>query len=122
MAAPTYTLELALHGAHGLPVSDVDTLSCNPYIRATLVVPGFAPLGFRTPTARRTRSAGWCPTAEGQHAPQCVEGTKGVHGPACLANGTWIVAGVPASGFRLDVRFSPSPNHTHELTPARRCW
>jgi hypothetical protein len=72
----TYTAEISIHAAHNLPVADISTLSCDPYIQATLVTPTTSskkasksddsflddpPLSFRTPTIRRTRQAEWCP-------------------------------------------------------------
>jgi hypothetical protein len=62
-------------GGKNLPVADIGTLSCDPYVLASIVVPNAEPLKFRTPTIRRTRDPTW--------------------------NSTWFVAGVPAQGFKL---------------------
>ncbi|KAJ7777428.1 hypothetical protein B0H16DRAFT_1407103 [Mycena metata] len=71
----TYTLQITFDRAKNLPVADIGTLSCDPYILASLEVPDAEPLKFRTPTIRRNRDPTW--------------------------NATWFVAGIPASGFKL---------------------
>lgn len=118
MAEPTYTVKITFHGAYNLPASDMNTLSCDPYIHATLVVPTWKPhdnnddgqnppLTFRTPTIRRSRNAEWCPPEAGGHTDACKEGagaaSSGGDAP-CVAAGVWIVGGVPASGFALTMR------------------
>ncbi|KAJ7804668.1 hypothetical protein B0H14DRAFT_3485966 [Mycena olivaceomarginata] len=74
---PTYTVQITFDRAKNLPVADIGTLSCDPYVLASLVVPDAEPLKFRTPTIRRTRDPTW--------------------------NSTWFVAGVPAAGFKLSM-------------------
>lgn len=67
-----YIVEITFHSAHNLPIADLHTLSCDPYIHATLSVPGQKPttnvngqvytdppLTFRTPTVRRSRDPVW---------------------------------------------------------------
>ncbi|KAJ6607015.1 hypothetical protein B0H10DRAFT_1819115, partial [Mycena sp. CBHHK59/15] len=62
--------------AKNLPVADIGTLSCDPYVLASIVVADNPePLKFRTPTIHRTRDPTW--------------------------NARWLVAGVPAAGFKL---------------------
>ncbi|KAF7357046.1 C2 domain-containing protein [Mycena venus] len=72
---PTYTLQITFDRAKNLPVADLGTLSCDPYVLASIVVPNAEPLKYRTPTIRRTRDPTW--------------------------NSTWFVSGVPAQGFKL---------------------
>ncbi|KAJ7132334.1 hypothetical protein C8R44DRAFT_611969 [Mycena epipterygia] len=71
----TYTLQITFDRAKNLPVADIGTLSCDPYVLASVVIPDAEPLKFRTPTIRRTRDPTW--------------------------NAAWLVSGVPASGFKL---------------------
>ncbi|KAJ7708835.1 hypothetical protein B0H17DRAFT_916441 [Mycena rosella] len=73
--APTYTVEITFNRAKNLPVADISTLSCDPYILAEAIIPDVEPLKFRTPTIRRNRDPTW--------------------------DATWLVSGVPASGFKL---------------------
>ncbi|KAJ7493224.1 hypothetical protein B0H11DRAFT_2228008 [Mycena galericulata] len=73
----TYTLQITFDRAKNLPVADIGTLSCDPYILASIVVPDVEPLTFRTPTIRRNRDPTW--------------------------NSMWLVSGVPASGFKLSM-------------------
>ncbi|KAJ7113672.1 hypothetical protein C8R43DRAFT_1039663 [Mycena crocata] len=72
---PTYTLQITFDRAKNLPVADIGTLSCDPYVLASAVIPNAEPLKFRTPTIRKTRDPTW--------------------------DATWIISGVPASGFKL---------------------
>ncbi|KAJ6477485.1 hypothetical protein DFH09DRAFT_1056521 [Mycena vulgaris] len=72
---PTYTVQITFNRAKNLPVADIGTLSCDPYVLASLVIPDADPLKFRTPTVRRNRDPTW--------------------------DATWFVSGVPASGFKL---------------------
>ncbi|KAF7371024.1 C2 domain-containing protein [Mycena sanguinolenta] len=74
---PTYTVQITFDRAKNLPVADIGTLSSDPYVLASIVVPEAEPLKFRTPTIRRTRNPTW--------------------------NCTWFVAGVPADGFKLEM-------------------
>ncbi|KAJ7035580.1 hypothetical protein C8F04DRAFT_511923 [Mycena alexandri] len=71
----TYTVQITFDRAKNLPVADIGTLSCDPYILASIEVPDAEPLKFRTPTIRRTRDPTW--------------------------NSTWFVGGIPAAGFKL---------------------
>lgn len=82
MSADTlYTVRIVFHSAQNLPVADLLTLSCDPYVSATITVPTHPsasddpPLTWRTPTIRRTRDPTW--------------------------NCAWIVSGIPSAGFRL---------------------
>ncbi|KAF8166620.1 hypothetical protein K438DRAFT_1857047 [Mycena galopus ATCC 62051] len=74
---PTYTVQITFDRAKNLPVADIGTLSSDPYVLASIVVPDAEPLKFRTPTIRRNRNPTW--------------------------NCTWFVAGVPAQGFKLEM-------------------
>ena len=78
---PGYTVKITFHGAKNLPPADLNTLSSDPYLVANLECdipsrhkedPG---LCWRTPTQRRSLEPEW--------------------------NSEWIVANVPAKGFRL---------------------
>ncbi|TDL22168.1 hypothetical protein BD410DRAFT_770703 [Rickenella mellea] len=78
-----YTVEITFNSAQNLPVGDIRTVSCDPYLKATITSPpppntSDAPLTWRTPTIHHTRDPTW--------------------------NNKWIVSGVPASGFSLSIR------------------
>ncbi|KAH9925405.1 uncharacterized protein BXZ73DRAFT_91123 [Epithele typhae] len=79
-SAVRYTCEVAFHRASNVLISDLGSLSADPYIVATLspLAPAEAvqSVHYRTPTAHRTRD----PVFDGAR---------------------WVVAGVPASGFVL---------------------
>lgn len=83
-APPGYTLKFTFHRATNLPMADLNTLSSDPFIVAQLNTslqprhkedPNFA---VRTPTIRRNTDPEW--------------------------NFEWVVANVPASGFKLKCR------------------
>ncbi|KAJ7780249.1 hypothetical protein DFH07DRAFT_765537 [Mycena maculata] len=71
----TYTVQITFDRGKNLPVADIGTLSCDPYVLAELIVPDTDPLKFRTPTIHHTRDPTW--------------------------NSSWLVSGVPSSGFKL---------------------
>ncbi|KAG9125273.1 hypothetical protein FRC07_008316, partial [Ceratobasidium sp. 392] len=81
-----YDVQITFHSAHALPVSDVPSLSADPYILASLRVPeyhdkethGPPPLLFRTKTIHRTRDPEW-------------------------EREVWRIGGVPGSGFALRI-------------------
>ncbi|KAL9060310.1 MAG: hypothetical protein Q9162_000714 [Coniocarpon cinnabarinum] len=81
---PGYTLKFTIHKAVHLPISDIATLSCDPYVRLELKT-GLPmrhkedpPLMFRTRTIWRSTEPAW--------------------------EQSWIVANVPSSGCRLKAR------------------
>ena len=89
MSSPSearYTCEIVFHRATNVPVADLNDLSSDPYIHATLTPlhnvtgssgpPGVQPLSFRSQTVRKTLN----PT---------------------FTNARWLVSGIPASGFLL---------------------
>ena len=93
-APPGYTLKITFHRATNLPMADIGTFSSDPYIVATLST-GLAmrhkedpPLRLRTPTVRRDTEPEW--------------------------NTEWIVANVPASGFRLKCRIYDEDPADHD--------
>nr|OQO27842.1 hypothetical protein B0A51_04677 [Rachicladosporium sp. CCFEE 5018] len=79
-----YTLKFTIHRASNLPMADVNSLSSDPYVLAELKTDHQTrhkedpPLQLRTPTIRRSTDPEW--------------------------NVDWIVANVPASGFKLKLR------------------
>ncbi|KAL4933608.1 C2 domain protein [Aspergillus undulatus] len=81
---PGYTLKFTFHRGVNLPCADFGTFSSDPYIHAALTVD--VPLrhkqdpfpSYRTPTVRKNRDPVW--------------------------EKEWIVANIPASGFRLKCR------------------
>jgi len=83
-----YTVHVVFHSAQNLPVADLTTFSCDPYIEATVVVPSYKdqsprepadpPLTWRTPTVRRSRNPTW--------------------------DAHWLFSAVPAEGFFLEMR------------------
>ena len=79
-----YTVKFTVHKAINLPISDIATMSCDPYCRLELKT-GLPtrhkedpPLMFRTRTIWRKTEPEW--------------------------EQSWIVANVPASGFRMKIR------------------
>lgn len=83
-APPGYTLKFTFHRATNLPMADLQAFSSDPYILAQLNVSTPTrhkedpPLRFRSPTIRKNCDPVW--------------------------DESWIVANVPASGFKLKVR------------------
>lgn len=83
-APPGYTVKFIFHRATNLPMADINTLSSDPYVRATLRTKlptrhkQDSDIQFRTPTIRRNTNPTW--------------------------NAEWIVANVPSSGFELKAR------------------
>jgi hypothetical protein len=115
---PTFAVEITIHSAHNLPVADMNTLSCDPYVHATIFTPSIPsgpsegqeaedpPLTFRTPTVRRSRQAEWCPAnSEQGHSESCRKAREGnsAAGPSCVASGKWVVGGIPKDGFTLQL-------------------
>lgn len=96
-APPGYTLKFTFHEASNLPVADISTGASDPFVEATLTTalpkrhkedPN---LVHRTHTIRRTTEPKW--------------------------EDEWIVANVPASGFRLKCRMYDEdwPDHNDRL-------
>ena len=79
-----YTLKFTFHSASNLPIADINALSSDPFLVATLDTDTPTrhkedpPLKFRTPTVRRSQEPVW--------------------------NEEWTVANVPSSGFKLKLR------------------
>ncbi|KAJ7089855.1 hypothetical protein B0H15DRAFT_274648 [Mycena belliarum] len=87
--ATTYTIQITFNGAKNLPVADIGTLSCDPYILAELSIPETEPLKFRTPTVRRDRDPTW--------------------------DAVWLVSGVPQSGCKLTmILYDEDPGELHD--------
>jgi hypothetical protein len=93
-APPGYTLKFTFHRATNLPFTDIDSLSSDPFIIATLKIDlqkrhkQDPDLTFRTPTIRRNKNPEW--------------------------NCEWIVAHVPASGFFLKCRIYDEDTLDHD--------
>jgi Ca2+-dependent lipid-binding protein len=93
-AAPGYTLKFTFHRATNLPFADLNSLSSDPFIVATLNTDlqkrhkQDPDMKFRTPTIRRNTSPEW--------------------------NCDWIVAHVPASGFFLKCRIYDEDPADHD--------
>lgn len=93
-APPGYTIKITFHRATSLPMADVNSLSSDPYIVAQIYTDLSSrhkedpPLRKRTPTIRRSTDPVW----------DC----------------DWIVANVPASGFRLKARIYDEDPATHD--------
>ncbi len=93
-APPGYTLKFKFHRATNLPMADINTFSSDPYIIAQLYT-GLAtrhkedpPLRLRTPTIRRNTEPVW--------------------------DTEWIVANIPASGFKLKCRIYDEDPADHD--------
>lgn len=143
MTPTNYDIEITFCRAANLPIADLHTLSSDAYVQATVLahpsaassskpippVPGPTPLKepeeptptFRTPPVKRSRNPEWCTSTS--HSPLCAAAHSST--AACTTNGRWIVGGVPASGFQLnlDVRSSravgldPALGHATVLFP-----
>lgn len=93
-APPGYTCKFTFHRANNLPLADINTLSADPFIVATLntALPTRhkedPPLTLRTPTVRQNTDPVW--------------------------NTEWIVANVPASGFKLKCRIYDEDPADHD--------
>jgi hypothetical protein len=93
-APPGYTIKITLHRATNLPLADINTLSADPFVVAQLSTSlptrhkEDPPLQIRTPTIRQCTDPIW--------------------------NWEWIVANVPASGFRLKCRIYDEDPADHD--------
>ena len=89
-----YTVKITLHRAENLPVSDLNSRSSDPYVRATLTSALLKRhkedphMVTRTPTIHKNVNPVW--------------------------NTEWIVAGVPSSGFRLKCRIYDEDPSDHD--------
>ncbi|KAL8808356.1 MAG: hypothetical protein Q9182_000176 [Xanthomendoza sp. 2 TL-2023] len=93
-APPGYTLKIIFHRAESLPMADINSLSSDPYVLAQLNV-DLPPrhkqdphMRFRTPTIRRSTNPVW--------------------------NSEWIIANVPATGFKLKARIYDEDPADHD--------
>lgn len=94
---PGYTVRFVFHRAENLPAADLTTQSADPFLKATLTAPvpkrhkEDSPLVKRTRTIRTTTSPVW--------------------------DEEWIVANVPADGFKLKCRLYDEdyPDHDDRL-------
>ncbi|KAI8936023.1 hypothetical protein NX059_007525 [Plenodomus lindquistii] len=93
-APPGWTVKFTFHRANNLPLADINTLSADPFIMAQLTTAlptrhkEDPPLTIRTPTIRQNTNPVW--------------------------NCEWIVANVPASGFRLKCRIYDEDPADHD--------
>lgn len=93
-APPGYTLKFTFHRARHLPLADINTLSSDPYVIATLNTELHKrhkedpDLRFRTPTVHRNTDPEW--------------------------NAEWVVGHVPASGFFLKCRLYDEDPNDHD--------
>jgi len=91
---PGYTLKFTFHRARNLPLADINTLSSDPYVIATLQTnlqkrhKEDPDLKLRTPTIHRNTEPEW--------------------------NAEWVVANVPASGFFLKCRLYDEDPADHD--------
>jgi hypothetical protein len=93
-APPGYTVKFTFHRANNLPLADINTLSADPFIMAELTTDlptrhhEDPPLTMRTPTVRQNTNPEW--------------------------NCEWIVANVPATGFKLKCRIYDEDPADHD--------
>jgi hypothetical protein len=93
-APPGYTVKFTFHRANNLPLADINTLSADPFIMAELTTDlptrhhEDPPLTMRTPTVRQNTNPVW--------------------------NCEWIVANVPATGFKLKCRIYDEDPADHD--------
>lgn len=93
-APPGFNVKFTFHRASKLPMADINTMSSDPYVLATLTTSlpprhkQDPPMTFRTPTVRRNCDPVW--------------------------NSEWIVANVPANGFALKARIYDEDPADHD--------
>lgn len=89
-----FNVKFTFHSAHNLPFADINSLSSDPYVMATLTSKLATrhkqdpSMRWRTPTIRRNVNPTW--------------------------NSEWIVANVPASGFALKARIYDEDPADHD--------
>jgi hypothetical protein len=89
-----YTIKITIHRAQNLPMADLNSLSSDPYVVTQMYTPNITrhkedpPLRMRTATVRRDVNPEW--------------------------NAEWIVANVPASGFKLKCRIYDEDPADHD--------
>lgn len=93
-APPGYTLKITFNRAESLPIADINSFSSDPYVLAQLNV-DLPPrhkqdphMRFRTPTIRKSTDPVW--------------------------NCDWIIANVPATGFKLKARIYDEDPNDHD--------
>ncbi|KAL8924650.1 MAG: hypothetical protein Q9208_003965 [Pyrenodesmia sp. 3 TL-2023] len=93
-APPGYTVKITFHRASSLPMADLNSLSSDPYVYSQLHtnLPSRHKqdphMRFRTPTIRRSTDPVW--------------------------NSEWIIANVPATGFKLKARIYDEDPKDHD--------
>ncbi|KAF2744118.1 C2 domain-containing protein [Sporormia fimetaria CBS 119925] len=93
-APPGWTVKITFHRATNLPLADISTLAADPFIVAEIQTQlptrhkNDPPLKLRTPTIRQSTNPEW--------------------------NVEWIVANVPASGFRMKCRIFDEDPADHD--------
>ena len=93
-APPGFDVKFTFHRASKLPMADINSMSSDPYVLATLSTSLSTrhkqdpPMRFRTPTIRRSCDPEW--------------------------NSEWIVANVPANGFGLKARIYDEDPADHD--------
>ena len=93
-APPGYTVKFTFHRATSLPMADIQSLSSDPFVLAQLntsLTPRHKQdpyMRFRTPTIRKSTNPKW----------ECE----------------WIVANIPASGFKLKARIYDEDPADHD--------
>lgn len=93
-APPGFNVKFTFHRASKLPMADINTMSSDPYVLATLSTSlptrhkQDPPMRFRTPTIRRNCDPEW--------------------------KSEWIVANVPADGFALKARIYDEDPADHD--------
>lgn len=93
-APPGYTVKITFHRATNLPLADINTLSADPFILAELTTSlqtrhkEDPPLQLRTPTIRQSTDPVW--------------------------DTEWIVANIPASGFKMKCRIYDEDPADHD--------
>ncbi|CAK7199402.1 hypothetical protein SEUCBS139899_002082 [Sporothrix eucalyptigena] len=92
---PTYTVKFTFHSAAGLPVADLGNTSSDPFIRATLTVPGVG--------------------ARHEEDPAMVHRTHTIHKTTEPAwEEDWVVAGIPEGPFTLKCRLYDEDATDHD--------
>jgi len=89
-----YTIKITIHNAQNLPMADINSLSSDPYVISQIYTSNITrhkedpPLKMRTFTVRRNVNPEW--------------------------NAEWIVANVPASGFKMKCRIYDEDPADHD--------
>lgn len=104
-SAPQYTCEIVIHRAANVPIADLNTLSSDPYIRATVSPRVPQPVAATGPPPQS-------PAPEAQYISFRTITARKTLDP--VFNARWLVSGIPASGFVLTLQLNDEDPGNHD--------